>query len=95
MEETEEERIGRDRTKSEALKWYRSGGQLAVEKEKEMAGLCGSWQQFHLMTRGREEKRDEDQPPTRSERLAWYRNGGSDIIEARYMNLDWKKKSNW
>ena len=86
VEETEEERMGRDRTKSEALKWYRSGGQLAVEEEKEMAGLCGSWKQFHLMTRGREEKRDEDQPPTRSERLAWYRNGGSDIIEARYIN---------
>jgi len=93
VEETEEERMGRDRTKSEALKWYRSGGQLAVEEEKEMAGLCGSWKQFHLMTRGREEKRDEDQPPTRSERLAWYRNGGSDIIEAR--NQLARDSSNW
>ena len=83
VEETEEERLGRDRTRSEALGWYRAGGHLAVEEEKEMANLCGSWKQFHLMTRGRAEPRDEDQPPTRSERLAWYRNGGSDLVDAR------------
>ena len=83
VEETEEERQERDTTRSEALLWFRSGGHLAVEEEKEMTKLCGSWKQFHLMTRGRAEARDEDQPPTRSERLAWYRNGGSDLVDAR------------
>ena len=83
VEETEEERMDRERTRSEALMWYRSGGHLAVEDEKETANLCGNWKQFHLMTRGRAEPRDEDQPPTRSERLAWYRSGGPELIDAR------------
>ena len=99
MEETEEERQERDTTRSEALLWFRSGGHHAVEEEKEMAALCGSWKQFHLMTRGRQEPRDEDQVPsarittpitlhstqvpTRSENLHWYRSGGCEAVAAR------------
>ena len=48
-----------------------------------MTNLCGNWKQFHLMTRGRAEPRDEDQLPTRSERLCWYRNGGKALVDAR------------
>ena len=33
MEETEEERLDRDMTRSEAIRWYRSGGQELVEQE--------------------------------------------------------------
>ena len=65
MEETEEERLDRDMTRSEAIRWYRSGGQQLVEQEKEVANLAGTWKQFHLMTRGRAEERDADQVPTR------------------------------
>jgi len=83
VEETEEERNGRDRTKSEALLWYRNGGSELIEEEKAMTNLCGNWKQFHLMTRGRAEPRDEDQLPTRSERLCWYRNGGKALVDAR------------
>ena len=83
VEETEEERAERDTTKSEALLWFRSGGHKAVEEEAELTKLCGNWKQFHLMTRGRAEPREEDQPATKSERLNWYRNGGSDLVEAR------------
>eukprot|EP00092_Neocalanus_flemingeri_P077992 GFUD01096929.1.p1 GENE.GFUD01096929.1~~GFUD01096929.1.p1 ORF type:complete len:232 (-),score=86.87 GFUD01096929.1:143-814(-) len=64
-----------------------------MEEEKSMANLCGTWKQFHLMTRGRAEERDEDQVPTRSERLCWYRNGGSDLVDARN-NLA-RDSSNW
>ena len=46
--------------------WYRSGGEEAVEQEKEAANLAGTWQQFSLMTRGRREPRDPEQVPTRS-----------------------------
>jgi len=45
------------------------------------------------MTRGRGEKRDEDQVPTRSERLCWYRSGGADLVDAR--NQLCKDSSNW
>eukprot|EP00092_Neocalanus_flemingeri_P031453 GFUD01034159.1.p1 GENE.GFUD01034159.1~~GFUD01034159.1.p1 ORF type:complete len:339 (+),score=136.24 GFUD01034159.1:151-1167(+) len=93
VEESEEEKLGRDRTKSEALLWYRNGGMERMEEEKAMANLCGTWKQFHLMTRGRAEERDEDQVPTRSERLCWYRNGGSDLVDARN-NLA-RDSSNW
>ena len=65
MEETEEERMERDMTRSEAVMWYRSGGVAQVEQEKEVANLCGTWKQFHLMTRGRGEERDSDQIPTK------------------------------
>ena len=65
MEETEEEKMERDMTRSEAVMWYRSGGVDKVEQEKEVANLCGTWKQFHLMTRGRGEERDPDQIPTK------------------------------
>ena len=65
VEETEEERMERDMTRSEAVMWYRSGGVAQVEQEKEVANLCGTWKQFHLMTRGRGEERDSDQIPTK------------------------------
>jgi len=93
VEETEEERQGRDRTKSEALLWYRNGGSELLEEEKAMTNLCGNWKQFHLMTRGRAEPRDDDQVPTRSERLCWYRSGGKALVDARD-NLA-KDSSNW
>jgi len=93
VEETEEERLGRDRTKSEALLWYRNGGSELIEEEKAMTNLCGNWKQFHLMTRGRAEPRDEDQLPTRSERLCWYRSGGKALVDARD-NLA-RDSSNW
>ena len=48
-------------TRGEAVNWYRSGGQHLVEQEAEVASLSGTWKQFHLMTRGRQEPRDEDQ----------------------------------
>jgi len=93
VEETEEEKAGRDRTKSEALLWYRNGGEEMIEEEKRMANLCSTWQQFHLMTRGRAEERDPDQVPTRSERLCWYRSGGKAVIDARDKLC--KDSSNW
>ena len=61
VEETEEERAARPMTRGEAVNWYRSGGQHLVEQEAEVASLSGTWKQFHLMTRGRQEPRDEDQ----------------------------------
>ena len=36
VEETEEERMDRERTRSEALMWYRSGGHLAVEDDERL-----------------------------------------------------------
>ena len=48
-------------TRGEAVNWYRGGGQHLVEQEAEVASLSGTWKQFHLMTRGRQEPRDEDQ----------------------------------
>ena len=64
VEETEEERAARPMTRGEAVNWYRSGGQHLVEQEAEVASLSGNWKQFHLMTRGRQEPRDEDQVPS-------------------------------
>jgi len=93
VEETEEERMERDMTRSEAVMWYRSGGVDKVEQEKEVANLCGTWKQFHLMTRGRGEERDPDQIPTKSERLFWYRMGGHEDIDAR--NQLARDSSNW
>jgi len=93
VEETDEEKAGRDRTKSEALLWYRNGGEQVMDEEKNMASLCGNWKQFHLMTRGRAEERDPDQVPTRSERLCWYRSGGKALVDARD-NLA-RDSSNW
>ena len=99
VEETEEERAARPMTRGEAVNWYRSGGQHLVEQEAEVASLSGNWKQFHLMTRGRQEPRDEDQVPsaristpitlhttqvpTRSENLHWYRSGGCEAVAAR------------
>ena len=34
VEETDEEKAGRDRTKSEALLWYRNGGEQIMDEEK-------------------------------------------------------------
>merc|ERR1712013_313431 len=93
VEETEEERAERDRTKSEALLWYRTGGEEVVEDEKRMANLCGNWKQFHLMTRGRAKERDPEQVPTKSERLVWYRSGGKALIEERDQLA--RDSSNW
>jgi len=93
VEETEEEKMERDMTRSEAVMWYRSGGVDKVEQEKEVANLCGTWKQFHLMTRGRGEERDPDQIPTKSERLFWYRMGGHEDIDAR--NQLARDSSNW
>jgi len=93
VEETEEERMERDMTRSEAVMWYRSGGLDQVQQEKEVANLCGTWKQFHLMTRGRGEARDADQIPTKSERLYWYRMGGYQDIDAR--NQLARDSSNW
>jgi hypothetical protein len=36
-----------------------------LEAEKELAGLCSNWQQFHLLTRRKEQERDPGQEPTR------------------------------
>jgi hypothetical protein len=36
-----------------------------VEAERQLAGMCSNWQQFHLLTRPREQHRDLDQEPTR------------------------------
>jgi len=93
VEETEEERSARDRTRSEALLWYRKGGDQIHDEEKEMANLCGTWKQFHMMTRGRAEERDPDQVPTRSERLCWYRSGGKALVDARDALA--RDSSNW
>jgi len=84
VQETLEEKMGRDRTKSEALLWYRYGGGLEeLEEQQAKASLCGTWQQYHLMTRGRAEPRDPEQELTKSESLLWYRNGGKERLEAR------------
>jgi len=93
VEETPEDRMERDMTRSEALLWYQSGGKNHVEQEKSIANLSGNWQQFHLMTRGRREERDPDQVPTKSERLFWYRNGGYEAVDAR--NQLARESSNW
>lgn len=55
-----------------------------VEAERELAGLCSNWQQFHLLTRRRDiltEEEEEERLPTRSEKLLWYKNGGSQYVE--------------
>jgi len=94
VEETEEERAGRPRTRAEALLWYRyGGGEEQVERQREVAGLCSSWQQYKLMTQGRTFPRDEDQEMTKSEALLWYRQGGHELVDAR--NELARNSSNW
>jgi len=93
VEETAEEKNDRARTRSEALLWYRNGGEQIMDDERNMANLCGTWKQFHLMTRGRAEERDPDQVPTRSERLCWYRSGGKALVDARDQLA--RDSSNW
>jgi len=93
VEETEEERLERPMTRSEAIQWYRSGGEALVDQEKEIANLAGTWQQFYFMTRGRGEERDADQVPTRSERLHWYRSGGWEMVDSRDQMA--RDSSNW
>merc|ERR1719430_308796 len=84
IEETEEERAERSATKSEALMWYRTGGRQMMEEDSERLRNCGTWKQYHLMTRGRAEPRDPDQEITKSERLHWYRyGGGKQMVEDR------------
>merc|ERR1711915_1044082 len=81
VEETAEEKNDRARTRSEALLWYRNGGEQIMDDERNMANLCGTWKQFHLMTRGR------------SERLCWYRSGGKAVVDARDQLA--RDSSNW
>merc|ERR1711936_1561691 len=84
IEETEEERAERSTTRSEALMWYRTGGRQMMEEDAERLRNCGTWKQYHLMTRGRAEPRDPDQEITKSERLHWYRyGGGKQMVEDR------------
>merc|ERR1712158_132960 len=84
IEETEEERAERSATRSEALMWYRTGGREMMEEDSERLRNCGTWKQYHLMTRGRAEPRDPDQEITKSERLHWYRyGGGKQMVEDR------------
>merc|ERR1712212_536470 len=84
IEETEEERAERSATRSEALMWYRTGGRQMMEEDSERLRNCGTWKQYHLMTRGRAEPRDPDQEITKSERLHWYRyGGGKQMVEDR------------
>merc|ERR1711970_309578 len=84
IEETEEERAERSATRSEALMWYRTGGRQMMEEDSERLSNCGTWKQYHLMTRGRAEPRDPDQEITKSERLHWYRyGGGKQMVEDR------------
>merc|ERR1712088_856745 len=78
------ERAERSATRSEALMWYRNGGREMMEEDAERLGNCGTWKQYHLMTRGRAEPRDPDQEITKSERLHWYRyGGGQQMVEDR------------
>jgi len=84
VEETEEERSQRSATRSEALMWYRTGGEQLMDEDAERLRNCGTWKQYHLMTRGRAEPRDPDQEITKSERLHWYRyGGGKQMVEDR------------
>jgi len=55
-----------------------------MEEDAERLRNCGTWKQYHLMTRGRAEPRDPDQEITKSERLHWYRyGGGKQMVEER------------
>merc|ERR1712226_591241 len=84
IEETEEERAERSATRSEALMWYRTGGRQMMDEDSERLRNCGTWKQYHLMTRGRAEPRDPDQEITKSERVHWYRyGGGKQMVEER------------
>merc|ERR1711971_1253722 len=84
VEETDEERSEWSATRSEALMWYRTGGREMMEEDAERLRNCGTWKQYHLMTRGRAEPRDPDQEITKSERLHWYRyGGGKQMVEGR------------
>ena len=88
VEETEEERAARPMTRGEAVNWYRSGGQHLVEQEAEVASLSGTWKQFHLMTRGRQEPRDEDQVLL-SRYLYTYNITNLTQVPTRSENLHW------
>jgi len=91
--ETEEEREARDRTKSEALCWYRyGGGEEELERQKAMVGMCSTWQQYQLMSRGGT-AREQGERATRSEALLWYRQGGWAQVEARDQLA--RDSSNW
>merc|ERR1712130_226495 len=71
-------------TPRERLMWYRTGGRQMMEEDAERLRNCGTWKQYHLMTRGRAEPRDPDQEITKSERLHWYRyGGGKQMVEER------------
>merc|ERR1712158_10814 len=71
-------------TPSERLMWYRTGGRQMMDEDSERLRNCGTWKQYHLMTRGRAEPRDPDQEITKSERLHWYRyGGGKQMVEDR------------
>jgi len=81
----EEDEGLKSRTKSQALLWYRSGGEDEVEDLNRMVGMCGNWKQFHLMTRPRmvAEEEGEERIPTRTEKKVWYRSGGEEVVAAR------------
>jgi len=92
--ETLEERAARPATRSEALLWYRTGGREEMEQDSITLSNCGTWKQYHLMTRGRAEPRDADQEITRSERLHWYRyGGGKEMVEDRAQLC--RESANW
>jgi len=94
VQESQEEKDNRMRTKSEALLWYRNGGEEEIMMDQEKLRNCGTWQQYHLMTRGRAEPRDPEQEITKSERLLWYRYGGGEaVVEAR--NQLCRDSKNW
>jgi len=94
VEETEEERAARGRTKAEALMWYRyKGGEEEIDRQRSAARMCSSWQQYKLMTEGRTYPRDEDQELTKSEALLWYRQGGSELVDIRDELA--RNSSNW
>jgi hypothetical protein len=40
VEETDQEKAERDKTKSENLIWYRNGREHIMDEEKNMASLC-------------------------------------------------------
>lgn len=80
-------------TRSKRLLWFRAGGCDVLEAEKELAGLCSNWQQYHLLTRNREQERDPDQEPTRAEKMLWYKNGGVQHVEEELETA--RNSANW
>jgi len=94
VQESDEEKQERARTRSEALLWWRTGGREETEEDNNILSNCANWKQYHLKTRGRAEPRDNDQEVTKSERLLWYRYGGGEaMIEDRAQLC--RESGNW